>query len=543
MNTEMFIKNVNHIHNNRYDYSKVNYINCNIEVDIICKEHGIFKQKPCYHSSGRGCGLCAKNKLYTLDEYKEKANKIHNNKFKYIDFIKFKNKRRILLECPIHGVFDQNITRHLNGADCVKCCDNNKLYTKDLFIYKANLKHNNKYNYDKMIYAGINEKICIICEEHGEFWQKAHNHLCGQGCSTCGGSAKITYNEFLRRAKLKHDDIYNYDKSNIDFLTTKNKICIICKEHGEFWQTPESHMSGSGCRKCGSYKAIKSMLFKISNFQQEIYDFCKSLDDSFIMSNKDVIKPYEIDIYSDKLRIGVECHGMYFHSCGSIDEIKKKKYKHFDKCNISLSKNIKLIQIFEYEWINKCDIIKDIIRHNINKSIKIYARKCEIREIDNKTYKSFINMFHLYGYKYSEYRYGLFYNNELYSVMSFSRHNIYKYELDRYAVKCGYAVVGGASKLFNRFVTLYVGSILSYCDRRFSDGKLYKQLGFRLDGVTKPNYCYIKGYDRYSRQNFQKHKLAKKLIKFNINKTESENMTDNGYRQLFDAGHFRFIKD
>jgi hypothetical protein len=100
--------------------------------------------------------------------------------------------------------------------------------------------------------------------------------------------------------------------------------------------------------------------------------------------------------------------------------------------------------------------------------------------------------------------------------------------------------VGGASKLFNYFLRISTGSILTYADRRYSNGDIYKRLGFRLLKVTKPNYCYIKGYKWFPRQEFQKHKLHNKLKVFDKNKTESENMFLNGYRQLFDAGHLKF---
>ncbi len=219
--------------------------------------------------------------------------------------------------------------------------------------------------------------------------------------------------------------------------------------------------------------------------------------------------------------------------------MRDKKYKHYIKAD--MCKNARLLQLYELEWSEKKEIVKDIINHNLNKSTRLYARKCKLVDLDNNKYREFINSNHLYGYKSASVKYGLVINNILYAVMSFSKHNIYGYELNRYAVKCGYSVVGGASKLFKHFTNIYKGSILSYADRRFSSGNLYEKLGFELCGITKPNYSYIKGYYKYNRQDFQKHKLKQKLENFDENKTEIENMFDNNYRILYDAGHYRYV--
>jgi hypothetical protein len=371
MNTEEFISKAIISHGNKYDYSLVDYYNCHEMVNIICPVHGVFKQKPYLHLSGRGCSMCARNKKYTFGEFCKKADTIHSSRYRYIRFV---DKRKVEIECKVHGVFMQNITLHLSGRGCPDCCNNRKLTNED-FLKRAVEKHGDKYDYSLVDYDGCNGKVTIICPEHGKFLQTARWHLSGRGCRKCGGSFNICYSDFLKRAVEKHGDKYDYSKSEETYSGTKSKILIICPEHGEFWQTPESHMIGKGCRKCGNYRAIKSMRFKISDFQKEVYEYCLQLDNSFVNGCKNVIKGYELDIFSNKHNLAIECHGMYFHSCGCMEEVKKRKYRHFDKCDLSNVNNIRLIQIYEYEWIYKREIVCDIIRHALGMTTKrIYAR-------------------------------------------------------------------------------------------------------------------------------------------------------------------------
>jgi hypothetical protein len=102
-----------------------------------------------------------------------------------------------------------------------------------------------KYDYSKVKFEHVNKHVCIICPEHGEFWQKPGIHLRGYGCPICGGSKRLTNEEFIEKARLVHEDKYDYSKVN--YINTSTKVCIICPEHGEFWQTPNSHLFGAGC--------------------------------------------------------------------------------------------------------------------------------------------------------------------------------------------------------------------------------------------------------------------------------------------------------
>ena len=145
--------------------------------------------------------------------------------------------------------------------------------TTESFIEKAKTIHNNKYDYSKVDYKKAREKVCIICPEHGEFWQSPNQHLSGHGCPKCSGNFMDTP-YFIEKARKIHGDKYDYSK--VIFEKAQKKICIICPEHGEFYQTPNHHLNGKGCPKCGrlriSNKQRKSKEEWIALFKEKHKD-------------------------------------------------------------------------------------------------------------------------------------------------------------------------------------------------------------------------------------------------------------------------------
>ena len=191
MNTNQFINKANKIHNNFFDYSKVKYEKSNIPIIIICPKHGEFKQTPANHLRTSGCKKCGieimRNKLFkTNNEFIEKANKIHNNFYDYSKVDYKHSEKKVIIICPNHGEFEQIPANHLQGKGCKKCAIKSLskiiLKTTEQFINKANLVHNNFYEYSKTKYSGALNKIIIICPNHGEFEQTPNAHLQGNGC-------------------------------------------------------------------------------------------------------------------------------------------------------------------------------------------------------------------------------------------------------------------------------------------------------------------------------------------------------------------------
>lgn len=185
-----------------------------------------------------------------------KAVEVHGDKYDYslVEYINTRTKVKII--CKIHGEFEQNPNNHLKGSNCSKCCGTQQKTTEQ-FIDEAQQIHGNKYNYSKVNYTNSNNKVIIICKEHGEFEQRAIGHLTGKGCSLCGiGKNKLNrttpQNDFIIKSNEIHHNKYDYSK--VIYTNSNTKIIIICKEHGEFEQLPIKHLNGQGCTKCGYNK-------------------------------------------------------------------------------------------------------------------------------------------------------------------------------------------------------------------------------------------------------------------------------------------------
>ena len=203
--SEKFIENSKKFHGNKYNYSKVNYINANTKVEIICPTHGSFWQYSKYHQRGGGCNKCGWSKL-NCDDFIIRSKKIHNNKYDYnkFDYIDYKFKGIIL--CPIHGNFKQSPKKHLEGYGCTKCAKELRFLTTEKFINKANKIHNNLYDYSLTNYIRSNKKVKIICSKHGLFFQTSNSHLCGSGCSRCIKVISKFESKFLNFLKIPNTE-------------------------------------------------------------------------------------------------------------------------------------------------------------------------------------------------------------------------------------------------------------------------------------------------------------------------------------------------
>lgn len=253
LSIEEFIKKAQEVHGDKYDYSKVEYVNSRTKVCILCPKHGEFLQTPSEHIQGRGCPFCAGHKKYSLNEFIIKANHIHANKYSYSKVNYINNKTKVCIICPKHGDFWQKPNSHLSGAGCPICAQ--KIRQKSVtdtqsdFIFKAKKTHGNKYNYSKVNYINSASKVCIICPKHGEFWQTPRDHIAGHGCQKCAGWNIYDEDSFYKGARSFHGNKYDYSK--VTFRGSGHKVCIICPKHGEFWQFPATHAyKGRGCPKC-----------------------------------------------------------------------------------------------------------------------------------------------------------------------------------------------------------------------------------------------------------------------------------------------------
>jgi thymidylate kinase len=274
-----FIKKCREKHGDSYDYSNVNYVNNNTYIKIICKENGEFQQTPWHHLNSNGCPKCTGYYTLTTEEFIEKSKLVHGDLYDY-SHVDYKNSNKeVSIVCKKHGEFLQKPVYHYwNKAGCPKCANKN-ITTKE-FIEKIKLVHGDLYDYSNVVYSLSNETINIICEEHGEFIQRANDHLNGSGCPKCAGHCILTTEEFIEKSKLVHGDLYDY--SNVVYNRSNEKVNIICKEHGEFLQKPNSHLNSHGCQKC-YYNAIskrqtltkEEFIEKSKLVHGDLYDYSK----------------------------------------------------------------------------------------------------------------------------------------------------------------------------------------------------------------------------------------------------------------------------
>lgn len=232
---ETFIQKAKEVHGEKYDYSKVEYVNSSTKVCIICHEHGEFLQIPMAHLNGEGCPKC-KNKNLTREELIDKFIKVHGDKYDYSKFELTKMSNKSIIVCPEHGEFLQSPTKHLIGHGCPECGKTKNKYevSSEDFIRRANKIHGNKYDYSNIVLRGMNKKVDIVCPNHGVFKQYAYDHLNGHGCPYCGiliSNSEIEIYDYIcgllgKENVVKHDRAVIGDGKEIDIYVPSFKVGI-----------------------------------------------------------------------------------------------------------------------------------------------------------------------------------------------------------------------------------------------------------------------------------------------------------------------------
>ncbi len=304
---KQFIEESKKIHP-EYDYSKTHFTGIKNDVIITCPKHGDFKQTARNHLiKGCRCPKCvhetnADKKRFTTEQFITKARQIHGLKYDYskVDYKGY--GERVCIICPEHGEFWQIAAGHLNGQGC-PYCGNNHHFTQEEIIEKFRATHGDKYDYSKVDFKRTHDKVCIICHEkdefgneHGEFWQTPKAHL-KFGCRKCSGNF-LDREMFINKANVVHDNFYDYSK--VEYTNNRTKVCIICPEHGEFWQIPNSHLEGRGCPLCRN-----------SQLEKSINRALKSENLSYVYQyrNKTIFGKQSLDFYFPEKKIAVECQG------------------------------------------------------------------------------------------------------------------------------------------------------------------------------------------------------------------------------------------
>jgi len=339
----------------------------------------------------------------------------------------------------------------------------------------------------------------------------------------------------LIKLQKKYSNLINIEGDNFTFY------CEKCEKNFEIYKKTfygRYNLNVDACVFCNPIGSVHT-----SGSETNVYNFIKkNYNGEIIQNNRNIIKPYELDIYIPELKIAFEYNGLFWHN-----ENNTSNNYHLNKTELCEKLGIQLMHIWEDDWLYKPDIIKSMILNKLSKNYnKIFARETEIKEInDNKIVKDFLNNNHIKGFISSKIKIGLFYKNELVSLITFSNLKIPKnkieknYELLRFCNKLNTNIIGGENKLFNYFIENYNSNkILAYIDISNCNSELYETLNFNNIGKIKPNYYYIINGIRLNKFNFRKDILIKQG--YDKNKTEHEIMKDRHYYRIYDCGQLKF---
>lgn len=542
---------------NTYSYYPEEYNSTKELINIKCNKcSSIFQTSLQKHRKGKECPNCIitdskSRKKLSLGEVEIKLNKATPYyKFDIATYTKMGEPMKFI--CPIHGEFWQRPNLRLTqNQGCPSCAKEKRGQEKLLSLDEVKRVLDSQpifYEYDIESFNGVLCKMKFICPIHGNFEQTYLNRSLNKRCLKCSKievpkKKRISKNEVYNRLKQQH----NYEPNMETYISINNKMEFSCKIHGTFWQIPNLQFTqNQGCPKCN----INKRELEINNIFGNI----------FRLHDRKLIEPLEIDFINYEKKFGVEYNGLAFHSFGIHKHSKFNNYhlldknKHLNKTKLMEEKGFQLFHIQSIHWNNpiKKEIWKSIINNKLGNSIKLFARKLKIIDLTN--YKSFVKDFlnnnHLQGSCGYKFAYGLYNDrNEVYSIMTFGKSRFNKnaeYELLRFCNAKNFQVVGGASKLLKHFERIHKPkSLISYANRDWSQGNLYKQIGFKFIGITPPNYFYIDMNENIiSRISAQKHKLKNFLGEdsFDEKLSERDNMINNGYRIYYDTGNLSFQK-
>lgn len=360
--TEWFVAKAKSIYGDKFDYSKSVYTFSSIPIEIGCKIHGSFWQRANEHYKGQGCPVC--NRRWTIQEFVEKANRCHAEKYDYssIKDTSIIGDMYLTIICNTHGRFQQKAKDHVRNRGCNLCGRQSAIKsskkTLDEFIDQAKTIHGNTYDYSKVIYTTSDSKVEIVCSKHGSFWQTPANHThktLQQGCPVCAGNVRLTTEQFIERAKSIHKDEYDYSLAN--YIDSKTKITVICKKHGEYNVLPSNHFKGQKCPKCK---------FRISKTETAWLDTLNIPKEyrqkSLLMSSG---KRYEVDAYDPRTNTVYEFNGDFWHGNPNMfdkdgwNERANSTFGELYQKTLEKEKELKLnnftvVSIWEEDFIQTC---------------------------------------------------------------------------------------------------------------------------------------------------------------------------------------------
>lgn len=331
-----------------------------------------------------------------------------------------------------------------------------------------------------------------------------------------------------------YEKLNNYDWLNLEYNINKRSAVDIAQELNVYYSTVIEY--------CLKHNFEIKQRSNYSVIELEICKFLDTINVTYEHSNWNCIGK-ELDIYIPEKNLAIEVNGLYWHSYHPISEKVENKDRHIEKTNLAKQQGIDLIHITDWEWTNKNNIVKSILMSKLGLNERVFARNCEIRIVKAFEEKIFLNEYHIQGYIPSKVAVGLYYKNELISLMSIGKTRFSKlasFELLRYCTKSNLTIVGGGSKMLKEIRKTFP-TLVTYCDLSKSNGNSYNKMGFTYIKDTGPGYFWTDGNNVISRFKAQKNQLKKWLKNYDPKLSEAENMFASKYRRFHDCGNSIFL--
>lgn len=543
-----FLRKASPICKDRIGLSKFVYTKSNqksIATCLVNTSHPDFSINPNKIMEGVGCPECAGNKKKDLATILQEVQEVHGDKYSLTEnsiYLGTNSKLELFCnECKVPFLISPKKCKYGQGhRDCSRArAEAGRTQTFAEFVKRSEEVFGKEvFTYYKETYRNFNSITKIGCRIHGDFEVKPVDFVSSTyGCPECSvmGRARTQQKEFAEcfvdNANVAHRNKYDYSEFIFVNYNTKGIIHCPVKAHGSFMMSPYAHLSTlSGCPKCAP---------TFSKAQQEVAEYVSSLG---VEIECDVKLPsgLEVDILIRSKNIAIEYNGLRWHS----DQFRPPTF-HLRKTLECQSVGLRLVHIYEDEWLYKKEIVKVLLTVILGKcETKKSARKCEIKSVSWEDYKNFNNLHHLQGVGTApSIRLGLWYGNTLVSVMGFSNRESSSGEIELVRFSSNGIVRGAFSKLLKhskKYLPNSVTKIVSFSDLRWSVGSVYLANGFNCISRSKPTYWYVVKSKREDKRGYQRKYLPYKLKVFDPNLSEVENCRANGLYRIFDCGKDRW---
>jgi hypothetical protein len=495
------------------------------------------------------CDVCKKKPklfIYMKGKYAETCSEACRRKLvsSRIDFneLSKKVKQTIAAKYGSENFFKTKEFKEKNKATCLKKYGTEYYLQTDEFKEKSKATCLKKYGVDivsksEKIKEKVKENNLLKYKKEHFFQTEEFKEKSKATCLKKYGTEKILESSNHKNILFKNNKP-DYEKMLKAFnfsLIRYGKTCEISCQCGKTFNINRNTLNNRIYKGINICRNFCDKDIKISSGHKKLLEQIQEFYKGNILINHKIFNQ-ELDIFLPDLNIGIEYNGLYWHG-----ELKKEQNYHKNKFLFFENIGIRLISVWSDDFINKNDLVINVIKNAITGGEKIFARNCHVKLVEKEKEFKFLEENHLQGYNGSTVCYGLYHNEELVQLMSFTYWKSKKsWEIQRLCTKMDINVIGGTEKLWKHFLSNNNPKhVFSYSSCDYFTGKVYEKLGMNLEKITEPSYWWSDGYERITRQSVQKHKLIKMFPEMS-NMSEIEIMKSLKYFRVFNCGNKKY---